>query len=198
MRNRYVKFTPILLLLVFWISAPLIAQQGVTPEDYYKTVFVSQTEISPDGSYVAFTRTTIDVENNKRHREVWMQKLNSGQPDGEPFRFTDPTVESSGPQWSPDGELLGIQSRRGDDDNSVRFIRVTEPGGEAFTIEGLDSSPIWSPDGSTIAFVKEPETEEEQEERAGWIAPDAITNTLDAERFDGRVITQMQYMQDGR
>jgi dipeptidyl aminopeptidase/acylaminoacyl peptidase len=197
MKNRYHKTLPILLLFVFWISNPLIAQQGITPEDYYKTVFVSQTEISPDGSYVAFTRTTIDVENNKRHREVWMQKLNNGQPDGEPFRFTDPTVESSNPQWSPDGKLLGIQSRRGDDDNSVRFIRVTAPGGEAFTIEGLDSSPIWSPDGSMIAFVKEPESEEEQEDRAGWIAPDAITNTLDAERFDGRVITQMRYKSDG-
>ncbi len=197
MKNRYHKPLPILLLFVFWISNPLIAQQGITPEDYYKTVFVSQTEISPDGSYVAFTRTTIDVENNKRHREVWMQKLNNGQPDGEPFRFTDPTVESSNPQWSPDGKLLGIQSRRGDDDNSVRFIRVTAPGGEAFTIEGLDSSPIWSPDGSMIAFVKEPESEEEPEDRAGWIAPDAITNTLDAERFDGRVITQMRYKSDG-
>jgi len=126
-----------------------------------------------------------------------MQKLNNGQPDGDPFRFTDPTVESSNPQWSPDGKLLGIQSRRGDDDNSVRFIRVTAPGGEAFTIEGLDSSPIWSPDGSMVAFVKEPESEEEQEDRAGWIAPDAITNTLDAERFDGRVITQMRYKSDG-
>jgi len=197
MKNRYLKPIPILLLFVFWISKPLVAQQGITPEDYYKTIFVSQTEISPDGNYVAFTRTTIDVENNKRHREVWMQKLNNGQPDGEPFRFTDPTVESSNPQWSPDGKLLGIQSRRGDDDNSVRFIRVTAPGGEAFTIEGLDSSPIWSPDGSTVAFVKEPESEVEQEDRAGWIAPDAITNTLDAERFDGRVITQMRYKSDG-
>ena len=197
MKNRYLKPIPILLLFVFWISNPLVAQQGITPEDYYKTIFISQTEISPDGNYVAFTRTTIDVENNKRHREVWMQKLNNGQPDGEPFRFTDPTVESSNPQWSPDGKLLGIQSRRGDDDNSIRFIRVTAPGGEAFTIEGLDSSPVWSPDGSMVAFVKEPESEEEQEDRAGWIAPDAITNTLDAERFDGRVITQMRYKSDG-
>ena len=197
MKNRYLKPIPILLLFVFWISNPLVAQQGITPEDYYKTIFVSQTEISPDGNYVAFTRTTIDVENNKRHREVWMQKLNNGQPDGEPFRFTDPTVESSNPQWSPDGKLLGIQSRRGDDDNSIRFIRVTAPGGEAFTIEGLDSSPVWSPNGSMVAFVKEPESEVEQEDRAGWIAPDAITNTLDAERFDGRVITQMRYKSDG-
>ena len=197
MKNRYLKPIPTLLLFVFWISTPLVAQQGITPEDYYKTIFVSQTEISPDGNYVAFTQTTIDVENNKRHREVWMQKLNNGQPNGEPFRFTDPTVESSNPQWSPDGKLLGIQSRRGDDDNSVRFIRVTAPGGEAFTIEGLDSSPVWSPDGSTVAFVKEPESEKEQEDRAGWIAPDAITNTLDAERFDGRVITQMRYKSDG-
>ncbi len=197
MRNRYIKSIPVLLLFVFWMSAPLLAQQGVTPEDYYKTVFVSQTEISPDGNYVAFTRTTIDVDNNKRHREVWMQKLNNGQPDGEPFRFTDPTVDSSNPQWSPDGKLLGIQSRRGDDGNSVRFIRVTEPGGEAFTIEGLENSPIWSPDGSTIAYVSTPDREEERDRRAGWIAPDAITNTLDAERFDGRVITQMRYMRDG-
>ena len=197
MKNRYLKPIPTLLLFVFWISTPLVAQQGITPEDYYKTIFVSQTEISPDGNYVAFTQTTIDVENNKRHREVWMQKLNNGQPNGEPFRFTDPTVESSHPQWSPDGKLLGIQSRRGDDDNSVRFIRVTAPGGEAFTIEGLDSSPVWSPDGSTVAFVKEPESEKEQEDRTGWIAPDAITNTLDAERFDGRVITQMRYKSDG-
>lgn len=179
------------------VYAPLSAQQGVIPEDYYKTVFVSQTEISPDGNYIAFTKTTIDVDENSRHREVWMQKLQNGRPDGEPFRFTDPTVQSSGPKWSPDGTLLGIQSRRGDDSNSVRFLRVTAPGGEAFTIEGLDRTPVWSPDGAKIAFVREPETDEEQNKRAGWIAPDAITNTLDSTRFDGRVITQMRYKRDG-
>lgn len=176
---------------------PVIAQQGVTPEDYYKTIFISQTEISPDGKYVAFTKTTINEEENSRHSEVWMQKLENGEPEGEPFRFTDPTVRSSNPVWSPDGKILGIQSRRGDDNNSVRFIRVTAPGGEAFTIEGLDRAPVWSPDGSKIAFVREPEREEERNRRAGWIAPDAISQTLDSTRFDGRVITQMRYKRDG-
>ncbi|MCC5939979.1 MAG: S9 family peptidase [Balneolaceae bacterium] len=191
------KKTALLIFLALWIACPLVAQQGIQPEDYYKTVFVSQTEISPEGNYVAFTKTTIDEEKNSRHSEVWMQKLSDGRPDGEPFLFTDPTVQSSNPQWSPDGTLLSIQSRRGDDSNSVRFIRVTAPGGEAFTIEGLDRTPVWSPDGSMIAFVREPKTDEERHDRAGWIAPDAITNTLDSTRFDGRVITQMRYKSDG-
>ncbi len=186
------------LLLFSCVSLISFAQQGVLPADYYSTVFVSQTEISPTGEYVAFTRTTVVEEDNSRHSEVWIQKLRNGQPDGEAYRFTDPTVQSSNPQWSPDGTLLGIQSRRGDDSNSVRFIRVTAPGGEAFTIEGLDRSPEWSPDGSRIAFVREPHTDEELPRRAGWIAPDAISNTLDSTRFDGRVITQMRYYSDGR
>lgn len=186
------------LFFVLVICSASMAQQGILPADYYKTVFVSQTEISPNSDYVAFTRTTIDEENNSRHSEVWLQKLRNGQPDGDPFRFTDPTVQSSSSRWSPDGTLLSIQSRRGDDDNSVRLLRVTAPGGEAFTIEGLDRQPVWSADGSRIAFTREPITDEKQPARAGWISPDAITTTLDSSRFDGRVITQMRYKSDGR
>lgn len=187
----------VLFALILGLNTAAFSQQGIQPADYYKTVFLSQSEISPNGNLIAFTKTIIDEENNDRHREVWMQKINNGQKDGEAFRFTDPSVQSSNPQWSPDGEMLSIQSRRGDDSNSVRFLRVTAPGGEAFQIEGLDRSPVWSPDGSKIAFVREPITDEERPERAGWISPDAITNTLDSARFDGRVITQMRYKSDG-
>lgn len=186
-----------MMLLILSVAADaLLAQTGIVPDDYYKTVFVSQTEISPDGTLLAFTKTTIDEENNSRHSEVWMQKLRNGQPDGEPFRFTDPSVQSSNPAWAPNGELLAIQSRRGDDSNSVRFMRVTAPGGEAFQIDGVDSTPVWSPDGSKIAFTRRP-GDSERKPRAGWIAPDAITSTLDSARFDGRVITHMRYMRDG-
>jgi len=199
MNLRYTLLPLLISALTLMLTThALHAQTGIQPEDYYKTIFVSQSEISPDGSLIAFTRTIIDEEENSRHQEVWMQKIRNGRGDGEPFRFTDPSVQSSNPQWSPDGEVLSIQSRRSDNSNSVRFLRVTAPGGEAFQIEGLDRSPVWSPDGQTIAFTREPKEQEVEDSRAGWIAPDAITTTLDSSRFDGRVITQMRYKSDGR
>ena len=91
MLNRSLLRSTLLITIFFYTTVLVIAQQGIMPEDYYKTIFVSQTEISPDVKYIAFTKTTIDVDKNARHSEVWMQKLTNGQPDGEAFRFTDPT-----------------------------------------------------------------------------------------------------------
>jgi dipeptidyl aminopeptidase/acylaminoacyl peptidase len=76
---------------------------------------------------------------------------------------------------------------------------VDGPGGEAFHIDGVEGAPIWSPDGDWIAFSRAPQEDEGQEDggREGWIAPDAVTKTLDADRFDGRVITSIRYKRDG-
>lgn len=184
--------------LVFFAVVPGVAQErGFTPEDYYDIVGVGEVAMSPTGAYVAFTVTTVVEDENRRHREIWLQRLTSGQPAGEPFRFTSPTVEASGPVWSPDGGLLGFTSARGDDENSVWFLRVDGPGGEAFHIDGVDARPTWSPDGAWIAFVTAPDEDEPALEREGWIAPDAVSNTVDAERFDGRVVTSMRYKRDG-
>jgi len=195
----------LLLTLMLWAVGGTSAQdRGVLPQDYYRMTSVGNVAMSPAGDMVAFVVTTVLEEENTRHREIWMQRLENGQPAGEPFRFTDPTEESSSPRWSRDGSLLGFSSRRGDDRNGVWFARVTAPGGEAFHIPGVDATPIWSPDGQWIAFTRTPRDEDEGEDepegrnrREGWVAPDAISNTLDAKRFDGRVITSMRYKRDG-
>ena len=179
-------------------SSATAQQRGFQPQDYYRLVDTRDVQISPAGDLLAFTVTTVVEDENERHREIWMQRLKAGRPDGEPFRFTDPTRESTSPRWSPDGSVLSFTSRRGDESNSVWFARVTAPGGEAYQIDGVDASPVWSPDGEWIAFTKAPsEGDEESTPRDGWIAPDAITNTLDAARFDGRVVTSLRYKRDG-
>lgn len=199
--------------------------RGLQPSDFYKEVLVTDAAVSPDGALLAFVVMRVDEEKNSRRQELWMQALRRGKPEGEPYRFSNPTVSASSPKWSPDGNILSFSSKRGDDDNTTWFIRVTAPGGEAYHIEGVEGSPEWSPDGQWIAFVKSPDDDDEKKdseeksgeakedednedkgekkksdapkERKGWVSPDAITDTVDAKRFDGRVYTTMQMKRDG-
>ncbi len=199
-------FRATLAAMIALASQPLglgAQNPGYTPELYYQLVGVGEVAVSPSENYVAFTVTTVVEDENGRHREIWLQRLSDGRPDGDPFRVTSPTEESSGPRWSPDGSLLAFSSARGGKSGSVWFLRVDGPGGEAFQIEGVRGPPVWSPDGSMIAYAGTPATEDEpdggdRDPRTGWIAPDAASRTLDAERFDGRVVTSLRYKRDGR
>ena len=188
------------ILLAPFVPAVSAQDRGFRPEDYYEIVNVAEAVVSPTGSYVAFTVYTVSEEENARHSAIWLQPLRNGRPDGNAFRITDPTVDSSSPGWSPGGDLLSFSSKRGEDRNTVWFLRVAGPGGEAYHIEGVEGAPVWSPDGAWIAFTRPPGdagSGNGEDPRAGWVAPDAVTNTLDPERFDGRVITSIRYKRDG-
>ena len=183
------------LAVVVAAASPLAGQQrGFQPTDYYRIVGVSEPAMSPTGAYVAFTVTRVVEEENRRHREVWLQPLSGGRPDGQAFRFSEPTSESSAPAWSPDGRLLSFRSTRGDDPNRIWFLRVDGPGGEAFHIDGVEGAPVWSPNGQNIAFTRR---DDDADQDNLHIAPDAVTATLDDERFDGHVITAMDYKRNG-
>lgn len=184
--------------------APAQTPRGLTPADYYKEVWVEEVAVRPQGDLVAFTVMTIVEKENRRHREIWLQTLSDGRPSGDAYRFTSPTEESAAPKWSPDGQVLAFTSKRDKDDNPAWFARVGGTGGEAFHIDGVAAAPVWSPDGKWIAFVKAPMrdkdgdgTPDKRDEREGWIAPDALSRTLDAKRFDGRVVTSTRYKSNG-
>ena len=189
-----------LLLLLACASASASAQKrGVLPEDYYKMVDVASVSVSPDGGHVAFTATSVVEAANKRHSEVWLQKLSNGAPAGKLVRFSDPGKESSKPAWSPDGAILTFQTR--DRTGGATWFRtVASPEGEAHQVDGVKGTPHWSHDGKWIAYTWAASPDPEAKgvkAREGWIAPDAISHTLSAERFDGHVVTMMHYEKDG-
>lgn len=185
-------------LLLLLLAAPTLAQQRpLQPQDTYQLTGVGGVALSPAGAHVAYTVTTVNEKENNRSTSIWLQELRNGRPVGEPVRFTDPTRNSSAPAWSTDGSVLGFTSRRGEEDGTTWFLRVGRLGGEAYRIEGVRGSPVWSPDGRSIAYTAEPPQDDRPNAQALRIAPDAVTKPLDATRFDGYVITHRRYKRDG-
>lgn len=193
------------VLALLLVATPLSAQKrAFTPADWYKLTTVSDAALSPDGSRVAFTVTTVNEKENKRHSEVWVVPASGG----EPMRFTSPGVESSSPWWSPDGSLLLFTSRRpgGEGRGNTWALRMDRPGGEAFQAEGYRRGSMPA-NGTFVVFAETPADEDGDSAKSeGPFAkmkpmarpPHAsITEPLNAARFDGMHIVDLPYKRNG-
>src|SRR5690606_36985871 len=98
--------------------------RAFTPADWYKVTTLSSPALSPDGKMVAFTVTTVNEKENKRHSEVWLVSASGG----EPYRVTAPGTESSSPRWSHDGKILFFTSRRPGGEGATWALRMDRPG----------------------------------------------------------------------
>ena len=139
----------------------------MSTDDGLDMVQVGGALISPDGSWVLFSRSELNWEENERETTWWRVSAEGG----EPYRYIGD--DGGGDfQFSPDGSRLAFI--RSVDDESQLFLLPTT-GGEAVQLtehETSVSSYAWSEDGLKIIFVAtEPRTEEEEEAReAGYDA----------------------------
>ena len=163
----------VLVFFTLLLSPSCFADQnGMQPDDYYRFVFVSDPQLSPDGQSVAFVRATVSDDRRSRPGNIWLVDTNGQK---EPTQFTSGDADRS-PRWSPDGSMLAFISGRGE---GQQLYLIARHGGEARAITTLKQASIrdfsWSPSGKQLllTLAVDPEVQDPTEEKAKADQPEA-------------------------
>jgi dipeptidyl aminopeptidase/acylaminoacyl peptidase len=128
--------------------------RNLTIDDYFRIHGVSDPQISPDGKWVAFTVSTMDLEEEKSESRIWMVPVEGG----EAIPMTAKGSSASRPRWSPDGKYLSFLAAK--DGNKAQVWTLFRKGGDSVQLtefaQGVRSYD-WSPDGSKLLLtLKDP------------------------------------------
>ncbi|MEA3009350.1 MAG: hypothetical protein QOJ91_1042 [Sphingomonadales bacterium] len=140
------------ILLLF--AAPAAAQEGPSrtfeARDLFSLEAASDTQISPDGSKIAYVRRSGDIMTDRMRPTIWLVDTRSGE---QAPLAAGPGAHSQ-PVWSPDGKRLAYISTA-EGGAAQLFVRWLASG-ESVRITSLPDSPTslaWSPDGRQIAYT---------------------------------------------
>ena len=116
--------------------------------DHYKNYeWTSNPTISPNGEQILYSRSWINLIDDKRETDLWIMNKN-----GSTNRFF---LNGSNGKWSPDGSKIAF-IKKGEPNGTQIFIKYLGLEGEPTQITKLEKSPSsmeWSPDGKFIAFL---------------------------------------------
>ena len=154
--------------------------------DHYKNYeWTSNPTISPNGEQILYSRSWINLIDDKRETDLWIMNKN-----GSTNRFF---LNGSNGKWSPDGSKIAF-IKKGEPNGTQIFIKYLGVEGEPTQITKLEKSPSsmeWSPDGKFIAFLMHVSSEAALEPIGVPERPKGATWTKGPQ-----VIDQVDYSQD--
>ncbi|HUV71304.1 MAG TPA: S9 family peptidase [Terracidiphilus sp.] len=154
------KITFALLVLIgfgfagFGAAQTAPAKRPMTFEDMMKMKRLGETAVSPDGKWLAYSVTSVNLEKNTKTAELWLQAIAGG----EPMKLGVAGPGDSDPQFSADGKrMLFISSRTGAAQIwTADFDSETGATTNLHKLTNLDlgiDNAQWSPDGRSVVFT---------------------------------------------
>jgi dipeptidyl aminopeptidase/acylaminoacyl peptidase len=168
---RLSSTTPWLLSVAIAVSAAALDQpeppnlRNLEIDDLFRLKSVADPELSPEGSFVAYSVEAASLEKDESETAIWM----SPWAGGEALPMTAKGSSASSPRFSPDGKYLSFlasrKSGKDDDDEAESQVWLLDRrGGEAQQLTEVSqgvSGHEWSPDGKRmVLLVKDPSPEE--------------------------------------
>jgi len=160
------------------------SKRAITEKDLYAFHWVGSPQISPDDAKVVYTLVKVAANHDDYETSLWIAPTSGG-----PSRQLTSGPRDSGAQWSPDGKTLAFlrATEKDGKPQPPQVYLLSLEGGEARALTEMPkgaSSPVWSPDGHSIAF-------------SSITLPKDFEKKGDAAESDVRVITRAQYRENG-
>ncbi len=126
----------------------------MTFEDMMAMKRLGDTAVSPDGKWLGYAVTTVNLDENSKTNELWMQKIVGG----EPFKVAASQPNDAGLQFSADGHsVLFLSGREGGQQVWLAdFDPATGATSNAKKLTSISTeadNARWSPDGHFIVFT---------------------------------------------
>src|SRR5215472_12681393 len=155
MENFMLKhFSVFFLLLAALGGFAQSAKRPMTFEDMMNMKRLGETAVSPDGKWLAYSVTTVDLDKNTKTPELWLQKIEGG----DPLKISVAQPADGGPEFAPDGKRILFTSSR-DGSQQVWLADFDPATGATVTAKKLTSiateadNAKWAPDGKSIVFT---------------------------------------------
>jgi dipeptidyl aminopeptidase/acylaminoacyl peptidase len=146
------KYLSVLLLIIQLSVIQTTAQvtSNLEPIDIFDMEYVSDPQISPDGSKVIYVRNFKDIMTDRNLSNLWIVNF-----DGTNNRpLTTGNQNDMAPRWSHDGSMIVFRSNRQDDKMKLFLMWMDTRETVALTNTPVSPGSVsWSRDDRTLAFT---------------------------------------------
>ncbi len=148
----------LLASLAFAAASPVMARAAaqrhpMTLRDVFRVRVVAAPKVSPDGKWVLYTVSSMDLKKDRQNTDLWMVSWDGRHDMQLTFGYNGSV---SSPGWSPDGKYISFLSDRKGKAEGTQVWVLSRRGGEARQLtdvgkkQGKIESYRWSPDGRLL------------------------------------------------